>query len=178
MLSKLAGFVLAGSLAALTIGGIAEVAGYDVYNGRDRHRDRRHVERRIERRIEQRISRHVERGEHHRVRDYGEAEGTYVFDATGDVLGKFPWSAHVELSLRDNGRYELRVKTNVDGTTETETSWGRYRLDGDRIKLYSGDDSHEMLINGDRLEFEAGFKEKLALKAVGIGDAAFTKLKE
>ena len=174
MLTKLAGLVLVGSLGALTVGGLLGVPEHhENWRG---HRGRHRIERRIEHRIERRIERAHERAERS-SRDIGSAHGTYVFDTKGDVLGKFPWAAHVELDLREGGRYELRVKTSVDGNVETETSWGRYSWDDDRVKLYSpGDDEvHELLIEGDQLQWSTGLKEKLALKAVGISEAAFRK---
>ena len=53
---------------------------------------------------------------------------------------------------------------------EEETSWGRYRQRGDRLILSSASDHdrHEFRIDGDRLLFEADWKERIALKAVGV----------
>lgn len=170
MLTKIAGFVLAGSLTTLAVGGLAGARS-------DEWRHERRIERRIRHNIERNIEQNIERSVR-RAHDVGNLPGTYAFEAEGYALGKFPWAAHVELSLRENGRYELRVRTNIDGETETETSWGRYRFKGDRVLLYSphDDDVHELVIEGDRLQFNTGLKEKLALKAVGIEDAAFKKI--
>src|SRR5688500_16320138 len=69
--------------------------------------------------------------------DHSDLKGTYIFEEDGSLMGKFPWNAHVELELQKRGRYTLRVETNIDGETETETSYGRYRSEGDRLVLFN-----------------------------------------
>ncbi|HSL69270.1 MAG TPA: hypothetical protein VK864_03470 [Longimicrobiales bacterium] len=150
MLTKLAAIVLAGSVAALTISGVANLVTH-------------HEDQVVEKVMVQRAS--------------TPAMGTYVFDASGEVLGKFPWNAHVELELRKHGRYELRVLTNIEDEREEETSWGRYTMRGDRLVLYSphDDSRHEFRIDGNRLVFDADWSERLALKAVGVEHAYMTR---
>lgn len=108
----------------------------------------------------------------------GAAEGanTYVFDASGNPFGKLPWSAQVELQLQADNRYELRVRTNIDSEIQEELSSGRYRMRGDRVTIYSGneDDTHEFRLDGDKLMFNADWLERLALKAVGIEQTYMT----
>jgi hypothetical protein len=106
--------------------------------------------------------------------------GTYVFDAGGNPFGKLPWSAHVELKLEKGGSYDLRVRMNIDNDLNEEASYGRYRVKGDRLILYSehDHDSHEFRIEGDQLMFGNDWKQKLALKAVGIEDAVMKKVTE
>jgi hypothetical protein len=101
---------------------------------------------------------------------------TYVFDASGNPFGKLPWSAHVELQLQKDDRYELRVRTKIDSEVQEEVSSGRYRIRGDRVTIYSAhdDDTHEFRLDGDKLMFNADWLERLALKAVGIEQTYMT----
>jgi hypothetical protein len=167
MLTKLAAFVLAGSVAALTVARAVDLVGY--FRG-DRDADARHWEGRHGKGRHPK-SRHVV-AKHVDVREEiaSQAEGTYIFDESGDALGKFPWSAHAELDLQPEGRYELRLRANLENEMEEETSWGRYRQQGDRLILYSAsdDDRYEFRIEGNRLVFDADWKERIALKAAGI----------
>jgi hypothetical protein len=103
--------------------------------------------------------------------------GTYVFDADGAALGKFPWKARAELELKPAGRFELRVKANLHDDLSEESIFGRYKVRGDRLVLYSphDDDRFEFVMNGNRLEFDAGFPGKVALKIVGLSDAALVR---
>jgi hypothetical protein len=181
MIAKLAAFVLAASLAALTVARAVDLVGYFVHRG---DAERREVVRaRVvveadearaeaeEARAEAEVARAEAEAAAAEARDVGsEAGDTYIFDESGDALGKFPWSAHAELELRPGGRYELRIRTNLENEMEEETSWGRYRLRGDRLILSSASDhdQHEFRIDGDKLLFEADWKERIALKAVGV----------
>ena len=153
MLTKLAAFVLAGSVAALAIVRAVDLVGYFVHRGDAESREV----------IRAKVV--VEADE-----PAQEVAGTYIFDESGDALGKFPWSAHAELELRPEGRYELRIRTNLEHEMEEETSWGRYRQRGDRLILSSASDhdQHEFRIDGNRLLFEADWKARIALKAVGV----------
>jgi hypothetical protein len=184
MLTKLAGFVLAGSVVALAGLGVADLAGVelrDPFNGHSRH------ERRIERRIRHEMGPR-DHGESHRGRrvhveryeanDVASVLGKYEFEAKGDVLGKVPWAARVTLDLQPDGRYELRVATSADGEMDEETSWGRYRVVKNRLVLISGGDhdSHMLLIDGDRLRFDESWKARLAMKAVGVDEGYLTKM--
>ena len=105
-----------------------------------------------------------------------EGANTYVFDASGNPFNKLPWSAHVELQLQKDDRYELRVRTKIDSEVQEEVSSGRYRIHGDRVTIYSAheDDTHEFRLDGDKLMFNADWLERLALKAVGIEQTYMT----
>ena len=164
MLTKLAALVLAGSVAALTVARAVDLVGYFRH---DRDADARHWGTRHEKR--RAVARHVEVREEI-PSDVSAAAGTYIFDESGDALGKFPWAAHAELELRPEGRYELRLRTNLENEMEEETSWGRYRQQGDRLILYSAsdDDRYEFRIEGNRLVFDADWKARIALKAAGL----------
>lgn len=192
MLAKVAGFVLAGSLGILAISGLTGID--DAWREREmRERVRDHVQIRVRENVRHRVREHTRhaRAEYRRADREAQQElapsdaqpesvqGTYAFDADGAVFGKFAWNANVQLDLQQDGRYEMRVKTSMNGETETETSWGRYRVVDGAVELLSAhdDDAHRLLIDGDRLTFNADFKEKLALKAVGIEDAAFTRIR-
>ncbi|MEX2285092.1 MAG: hypothetical protein WEE89_21580, partial [Gemmatimonadota bacterium] len=191
MIIKVAGFVLVGSVAALAGLGIADLAGYDLLESRhfgrhmsaDRrdyvkhfeYRGRRH-ERQDRRRVE--VERVVAAAEE--AVAPADVLGTYQFKAKGDLLDKLEWNSTVELDLQADGRYRLRVVTNADNKMEEETSWGHYRVRGDRLVLISAhnDDRHTFTIDGDRLQFDASWKEKIALRAVGVEDAYMTKVQQ
>ena len=102
--------------------------------------------------------------------DHSDHKGTYVFEENGSLFGKVPWNAHVELELQQRGRYALRIETNVDGESESETSYGRYRTEGDKLVLFPnhGDETHELRLDGDKLQLEIDWPAKLALKAFGV----------
>ncbi|MGH7471317.1 MAG: hypothetical protein ACRENP_25490 [Longimicrobiales bacterium] len=182
MLTKIAGVVLAASVVALAVGGVTGATrrhpefldlkfngGIYVFRDGDVKRELMHQRReQRERRHERRII----------VYQHDAAVlGTYVFDANGNPLGKLPWSAHVELELRPEGRYELRVGGVIDGEPEEETSWGRYTVHGDRLTLFSAhdDDQFEFLITPNRLVFDGKWAAKLALKAVGVDEMYMTR---
>jgi hypothetical protein len=190
MVTKLAAFVLIGSVVALTVGGLTGKTRrrFEDWDFKDRvhiKREIRHRLRHEERALRERIE-HVERvrvqvGSAHEEPALAQDEqlvGTYVFDASGNPFGKLPWSAHVELQLQPGSKYELRVRQNIDQELSEETSWGRYSVDGDRIKLTSAhdEDTHEFRIDGDKLVFDADWSEKLALKAVGVQETFMKKV--
>ena len=170
MVTKISAFVLAGSVAALGVVGVTDLVGLtDLVDNSSRHR-------RVHRRVEQRVNRHVERQVHRQVERHADLNGTYTFEADGEPFG-FPWRAQLQLELQPDGRYELRMKTNIDGENAEETSWGRYKVRNGRVTLYSPHDNsdYEFRIDGNRLELDADFREKIALKLVGVKDAALTK---
>ena len=166
MLTRLAAIVLAGSVAALAVVRAVDLVGH-FFPGR--HADDEVVAEAISREVSKEVSEAVSEAVEE-VEAAPEVAGTYIFDESGDALGKFPWSAHAELELRPEGRYELRIRTNLENEMEEETSWGRYRQKGDRLILFSAGDSdeHVFSIDGNRLNFEADWKARIALKAVGV----------
>jgi hypothetical protein len=176
MLTKIAGFVLAASVVALAVGGVTGATRRD----REVFRDLP-IDLHIRREIAHEIRRERQQRRHERriiVSPHDAAVvGTYVFDANGNPLGKLPWSAHAELELRPDGRYELRVATVINRETEEETSWGRYRVNGDRLILFSAhdDDAFEFRITPDRLVFDGKWAARLALKAIGVEQMFMTR---
>ena len=170
MLTKLAAFVLAGSVAALTVARAVDLVGNFLHRGDE---PREVIRAKVVVEAEEAAAEAVEAAEEAAAEAEAaasEVSGTYIFDESGDALGKFPWSAHAELELRPEGRYELRIRTNLEHEMEEETSWGRYRQRGDRLILSSASDhdQHEFRIDGNRLLFEADWKARIALKAVGV----------
>lgn len=105
--------------------------------------------------------------------------GTYTFDESGSVLGKVPWRAHIELELKRNGRYEIRMETEADGDTDVDWNGGRFRTDGDRIVLLDRNGEQNefstLRIEGDRLRLDANWPAMLALKMVGVSEATLRK---
>jgi hypothetical protein len=222
MITKLAGYILVGSVATLAIAGVT--GAHERYNwSRRAHRMEREFERHAEHARERRRERHRDRRHERRIEvvvgdaqaeiraaeaeirvaeaevaaavaeataeadaatagvtaaaDVNSVVGSYVFDADGAALGKFPWSARAVLELLPAGRFELRVKANLHDEVSEEATWGRYKVQGNHLILYSPHDDgrFEFLIRGDRLEFDAGFQHKLALKVVGLRDAALIR---
>ena len=106
--------------------------------------------------------------------------GTYRFDANGDLLNKVEWGATVELELQADDRYRLRVFTKAEGKAEEETSWGTFRVRGDRLILTSAHDNarHSFTIDGDKLQFDASWKAKVALRMIGVEDAYMKKVQQ
>jgi hypothetical protein len=189
MLTKLAGIVLIGSVATLAVVGVTDLVGVtnllERQHRNGHHRSKRRVEVRVERRIEREIEQNIERELEETANALSELEqgahdplvGTYVFDGNGEPLG-FPWAAHLELELQPSGRFELRVKAELDGELTEETSWGKYRVDGDELTLYARghDMEHSFRINGDRIELQGHRGTKFALKLAGVEDAALVKV--
>jgi len=204
MVTKLATFVLVGSVVALAVGGLTGKTRrrFEDWDFGDQVRIRKEIRHRVRHEVRARAHRqHADQMEHVRVRVEQAAQeverahvevevdevalnaadqlvGTYVFDANGNPFGKLPWSAHVELQLQPNGKYELRLRTNVDQELDEETSWGRYRIDGDRMTLISAHDRDEFgfKIEGDRLLFDADWPAKLSLRALGVENTFMKKV--
>jgi len=180
MFIKLATYALVGSVTVLTVAGVANLDERD-WGSAHGSRVRVEIGEHVRDDVRSEVRRRHERRRHERRVGHNsevQLEGTYAFDANGNPMGKLPWSAHVELDLQPEGRYELRVKMDVNGEGESEYSWGRYRQEGDRLVLYSPSDNDqtEFVIEGDRLLFEGDWTENLALKAVGITNAALSKV--
>lgn len=202
MFMKIATYMLVGSVATLAI---ARVVGVNEHHWRDYGAHKRYavrIDREVAREVHAEIAEarqdaheaareaRLEAAEARReaqeemrearrsAHNAGGLLGTYRFDAKGNPLGKMPWAANVELELRDGGEYELRVKTEIDGTTETDVSWGTYRVRGDRLVLSAPHDSDrtEFIIDGGELRLEADWTERLALKAVGVDHASMVKV--
>jgi hypothetical protein len=210
MIIKVAGFVLVGSVAALAGIGIADLAGYEIHDGRrfgrhdferreyvkhfevrGRHeRDhRRRVEvERVVAQAEGEVAAHEAQIAAHEAEVAGHDAasndegvlGTYRFDANGDLLNKVEWGATVELELQADDRYRLRVLTKAEGKSEEETSWGTFRVRGDRLILTSAHDNerHSFTIDGDKLQFDASWKAKVALRMIGVEDAFMMKVQQ
>jgi len=108
-----------------------------------------------------------------------ELYGTYTFEESGTVLGKVPWRANIELELKRNGRYEVRIETAADGDTDVDWKGGEYRIEGDKLVLFDEDgersDFDKLRIEGDRIRLDADWPAILALKVVGVGEAALQK---
>jgi hypothetical protein len=199
MVTKIATVVLVGSVIALAVGGVTGLTQrythdfpfHERMHSRDHFRG--HVRMKIRHDIREAREQALSESLDSELKVIEELEssgadvgadarvvGTYAFDANGNPFGKMPWSAHVELKLKPSGQYDLRVQMDIDNDLNEEASWGRYRVVGDRLILYSGHDhdEHELRIAGDQLIFGNDWKQKLALKAVGIDEAVMKKVIE
>jgi hypothetical protein len=99
--------------------------------------------------------------------------GVYEYDAAGRAFGH-PWSFHVALELRRDGRYEMVTDSDIDGDRDRDTDRGRYivrdgvvllsKSDGDRV---NADDAHRLEIRGDSLRADMPWVANAALRLAG-----------
>jgi hypothetical protein len=97
--------------------------------------------------------------------------GKYVYQDTGR-LAKHPWTVNAALVLERDAQYTLELNFNIDNDDEHDTSYGTYRVVGDKLLLDPADetDGHgefdEFTIAGDRLTPRLGWGARLALKGL------------
>ena len=107
--------------------------------------------------------------------------GTYQYSGNGSIAKKFPWEAKADLVLERDGQYTLGVTVHVDdekgGDTDSDESYGSYRVEGSRLILepVNDDDQEVFDIRGDRLVPKLGWPTRLALKGFRIADPVFVK---
>ena len=110
--------------------------------------------------------------------------GTYQYSGSGRIAKKFPWSAKADLVLDHDGQYTMNVTVHVNddkgGDTDTEESYGTYRVDGNRLFLQPAKedkdgDVEEFEIRGRQLVPKIGWPARLALKGFRIPDPVFVK---
>ena len=99
--------------------------------------------------------------------------GVYEYDAAGRAFGH-PWSFHVALELRRDGRYEMTTDSDIDGDRDRDVDRGRYIVrdnvvllakdDGDRVRE---DDAHRLEIRGDSLRANMPWVANAALRLAG-----------
>lgn len=99
--------------------------------------------------------------------------GVYEYDAAGRAFGH-PWSFHVALELRRDGRYEMITDSNIDGDRDRDTDSGRYIVRDDVVLLsHNGDDrvdadeAHRLDIRGDSLRADMPWVANAALRLAG-----------
>ena len=103
--------------------------------------------------------------------------GVYEYDAAGRAFGH-PWSFHVALELRRDGRYEMTTDSDIDGDRDRDTHRGRYIVrdnvvflangDGDRdSERVREDDAHRLEIRGDSLRANMPWFANAALRLAG-----------
>jgi len=99
--------------------------------------------------------------------------GVYEYDAAGRAFGH-PWSFHVALELRRDGRYEMVTDSDIGGDRDRDTDRGRYIVrdgvvllshdDGDRV---NADEAHRLDIRGDSLRADMPWIANAALRLAG-----------
>jgi hypothetical protein len=99
--------------------------------------------------------------------------GVYEYDAAGRAFGH-PWSFHVALELRRDGRYEMVTDSDINGDRDRDTDRGRYIVrndvvllshdDGDRV---NADEAHRLDIRGDSLRAHMPWVANAALRLAG-----------
>ena len=103
----------------------------------------------------------------------GSLPGVYEYDAAGRAFGH-PWSFHVALELRRDGRYEMITDSDIDGDRDRDTDRGRYIV-RDNVVLLAHDDServreddaHRLEIRGDSLRANMPWVANAALRLAG-----------
>ena len=99
--------------------------------------------------------------------------GVYEYDAAGRAFGH-PWSFHVALELRRDGRYEMVTESDIDGDRDRDTDSGRYIVRDGIVYLSKGssdrvdtDDAHRLDIRGDSLRADMPWVANAALRLAG-----------
>lgn len=98
--------------------------------------------------------------------------GKYSYQEKG-TLAKHPWNVAAALVLERDAQYTLDLRIDIDGDDDHETSYGSYRVDGDRLILDPADgseydDLEEFTIQDDRLVPRLGWGAKLVLKGLKV----------
>ena len=110
--------------------------------------------------------------------------GKYHYTGNGRIAKKFPWDAKADLVLDRDAQYTLNVTVHINdekgGDTDTEDSYGTYRVEGDRLILEPANedddgDTEEFEIRGRQLVPKIGWPARLALKGFRIPDPVFVK---
>jgi hypothetical protein len=109
--------------------------------------------------------------------------GTYRYSGSGTVAKKFPWKAKADLVLDRDAQYTLSVEVHLDdakgGDTDSESSYGSYYVEGNRLVLQpvadDGGDNEEFEIRGRTLVPQINWAARLALKGFQIPDPVFVK---
>lgn len=98
--------------------------------------------------------------------------GKYTYQDNGR-LAKHPWTLDAALVLERDAQYTLELNFNIDNDDEHETTYGTYRVDGNKLILDPADGSeheaiNEFIIEGDRLRPKLGWGSRLALKGLKV----------
>src|SRR5687767_2025660 len=99
--------------------------------------------------------------------------GVYEYDAAGRAFGH-PWSFHVALELRRDGRYEMITDSDIDGDRDRDTDRGRYIVRDDVVLLskddgdhVNADEAHRLDIRGDSLRADMPWVASTAMRLAG-----------
>ncbi|MFN8582060.1 MAG: hypothetical protein U0163_13945 [Gemmatimonadaceae bacterium] len=103
-------------------------------------------------------------------------KGKYVYAGKGSTAS-IPWTFDAVLKLDGHGTYDLDVKVNIKDDHDTDTDHGQYRVDGERLVLDPGHggEHHELVIRGDSLIADTGWKGDVILRMVGVPKPIFVK---
>ncbi|MFN8570535.1 MAG: hypothetical protein U0132_00685 [Gemmatimonadaceae bacterium] len=102
--------------------------------------------------------------------------GQYVYAGKGSTA-TIPWKFDAVLKLDGRGRYDLDVTVDVKDDHDQDNDQGSYRVDGDRLFLdpEKHGEKHELLIRGDSLVADVGWKGSAVLALVGVPKPVFVK---
>lgn len=110
--------------------------------------------------------------------------GKYHYAGSGVVAKKFPWDAKGDLVLDRDAQYTLSFSVHINddngGDTDTDESYGSYRVVGDRLILEpanegDSDDPQELEIRGHTLVPRLPWAARLALKGFHVPNPEFVK---
>jgi hypothetical protein len=98
--------------------------------------------------------------------------GKYAYQGKGTLV-KHPWTVNAALVLERDAQYTLDLRVHIEDDDEHETSYGTYRVQGDKLILdpadgSSYDDFDEFAIEGDRLVPKLGWGARLAFKGLKV----------
>jgi hypothetical protein len=98
--------------------------------------------------------------------------GKYAYLGAGSIA-KHAWNANAVLILERDAQYTLDLRFHVDDEDEHETSYGTYRVSGDKLILEPADGTEmdgldEFTIQGNRLVPRFAWPAKLALKGLKV----------
>lgn len=103
-------------------------------------------------------------------------KGQYVYAGKG-TTATIPWKFDAVLKLDGRGQYDLEVNVAVKEDRDRDNDHGSYRVEGDRLYLdpQKDGDKHELLIRGDSLIADVGWKGSAILALVGVPEPIFVK---
>lgn len=104
-------------------------------------------------------------------------KGSYTYAGEG-TTASVPWKFDALLKLDGKGRYDLEITVDVKDDHDRDFDHGSYRVDGDRLFLDDDDkngDEHALVIRGDSLIADTGWKGNMLLRMIGVPKPVFVK---
>jgi hypothetical protein len=107
--------------------------------------------------------------------------GHYAYVARGSTV-TVPWDLKADLVLWKDSTYTLTMDLLVKDDKNHEVGTGRYEVTGDRVVLLSlrskHAHGHSLLVRGDSLDAELGWKVRSVLQLVGVPRPVLVRVKD